>query len=216
VWFEIAGLTTELYSRIQHFLEKLEAKGSFASPDVLVSVNGFANSIEDEDYRAALFGGAGVRLCRAGHYELAERVTSMARGPERAHELRLLAEELATAQQVQQSLHVYTLVRETVLAENYSTGIVQELEVSAKGLATLGRRDLAIKFWGDAIALAGPRQSSGGHEGPESSGTLLAAVEALCGLGEIERAREIAAAIQLQFLKERAAKFIEKYGYTTE
>ena len=198
-----------MYSRIQRFLEELDAKGSFASPNVLVSVNGFANLI-DEDYRAALFGGAGLCLCRAGHYELAERVTSMARGPERAHEFRLLAEELARAQQPQQSLNVYALVREIVLAENYSTGIVQELEASARGLATLGKRDLAIKFWGDAIALAGPKQSSRGHEGPESSGTLLAAVEALCGLGEIERAREIAAAIQFEILRERALKFIEK------
>lgn len=205
-----------MYSTIQHFLEELEAKGLFASPDVWVSVNGFANSIEDEDYRAALFGGAGVRLCRAGHYELAERVASMARGAERAHQFRLLAEEMARAQQVQQSLHVYSLVRETVLAEDYSTGIVQELEVSAKNLATLGRRDLAIKFWGDAVALAGPKQSSGGHEGPESSGTLFAAVEALYGLGEMESAREIAAAIQLELLRERVLKFIEKHGQAAE
>jgi hypothetical protein len=210
--FEIVESITELYSRIYQFLEELEAKGSFASPEVLVSVNGFANSIEDEDYRAALFGGAGVRLCRAGQYELAERVTSMARGRERANGFRLLAEELAKARQVQQSLHVYTLARETVLAENHSTGIIQELEESAKNLAMLGRRDLAIKFWEDAIALAGPKQASGGHEGPESSGTLYAAVEALCGFGEIERARKIAVAIQLGILKDRALKFIEKYA----
>ena len=177
---------------------------------MLASVNAFANSLEDEDYRAFLLGGTGVRLCRAGQYELAEKVTLLARGAERAHGLRQLAEELAIAKQNEQSLHVYALVRETVMAANYSTGVVQELEVSARNLAKLGQNELAKKFWEDAVTLAEPKQSSGGHEGPESSGTLMCAVEALCGIGEIQRAREIAANIQLEFLRERALDFIRK------
>lgn len=201
-----------MYSEIQHFLEDLEAKESLASAEAFASLNAFADSLEDEDYRAALYGGAGVRLCRAGHYDLAEKVTSLAKGPERASQFRQLAEELRTANQVQRSLQMYSLVRETVLSANYSTGIVQELERSAKSLAKLGRRDLAIKFWEDAVALAGPKQSAGGHEGPESSGTLWEAVQGLCELGEIEHAREIAAAIQLDFLKAQAGALIEKHG----
>ena len=64
----------------------------------------------------------------------------------------------------------------------------------------------------DAVALAGPKQLAGSQEGLESSGTLWEAVEGLCELGEIERAREIAAAIQLDFLKARALGLIEKHG----
>jgi hypothetical protein len=205
-----------MYSRIQQFLAQLEAKGALTSSEVWASVNAFADTLEDEDYCAALFGDVSVHLCRSGQYELAEEVASRARGPERAHQLRQLAEELARAKQVQLSLRVYALVREAVLAETYSTGIVQELEESARGLAKLGRKDLAIKFWGDAIALAGPKQSSGGHEGPESSGTLFAAVEGLCGLGEIESASKIAKTIQLELLRERALKLIEKQGKAGE
>lgn len=201
-----------MYSEIQHFLDDLEAKGSLASAEALASLNAFADSLEDEDYRAALYGGAGVRLCRAGQYDLAEKITSLAQGPERASQFSQLAEELRKANQVQRSLQMCALVRETVLSASYSTGIVQELEASAKSLAKLGRRDLAIKFWEDAVALAGPKQSAGGHEGPESSGTLWEAVQGLCELGEIQRAGEIATAIQLDFLKAQAVALIEKYG----
>lgn len=157
----------------------------------------------DEDYGAALLGELSVALVGLKEVEQAQGIARLIWGQEKSEHLRSLAEAEVAIGEKGRARAVLQEARQAAFIYRFPTRQAQSIAAIA---GTMERVDLeaAVELWESAIAIAAPAQEAGGTGGPEASGVLFEAVEALWRLARPTDARRAADQIKLESLRERA------------
>jgi len=180
----------------------LSKAGVLTADAVLEALVKFGQALV-EDFGAALLGEVSLALVGSKQFEKAEGIAGLIKGQEKSEHLRALAEAEAKVGENDRATALLQVARRAAFIYEFLTEQAQSIAAVAGTMEAIDK-NAAVEFWESAVAVAAPAQNRGGTDGPEASGVLLEAVEALCRLARGAEARKVAAQIELPCLRERA------------
>jgi hypothetical protein len=192
-----------MYTEIHALMAALSRAGVLTETSVSTALIAFAQALEDPDFGAEILCELALELVKAGQFERAEEAARLIKGQEKSDCLRRVAEGEARQGQPERAMTLFQDACQAAFIYEFPTQQAQNVAEVGRSLEGVDKK-AAIRTWKEAVQIAIPAQAAAGTDGPEASGVIFEAVEALIRLGETENARKTANLISMVPLRERA------------